>query len=143
MNRLVVLLVAVLVSSGFAFSPIPTTFAAPSLQTLAVVGGQPDDIIVDNAGRLVWGDLAHGTVDRLQGNRVGDERIRAGLPKGWRVGDKTGTGERGTTNDVAFVWPPGRGPIIVTAYLTATTAATGERNAALAEVGRLAAAVVG
>lgn len=79
----------------------------------------------------------------LQGNRVGDERIRAGLPKGWRVGDKTGTGERGTTNDVAFVWPPGRGPIIVTAYLTATTAATGERNAALAEVGRLAASVVG
>jgi len=78
----------------------------------------------------------------LEGNRTGDKRIRAGLPKGWRVGDKTGTGERGTANDVALVWPPGRGPIIVTAYLTATTAAAGERDAALADVGRLAASIV-
>jgi len=82
-------------------------------------------------------------LDWLQGNRTGDHRIRAGLPKGWRVGDKTGTGERGTANDVAFVWPPGRGPIIVTAYLTATTAAAGERDEALAEVGRLTASIVG
>lgn len=79
----------------------------------------------------------------LQANRTGDERIRAGLPKGWRVGDKTGTGERGTANDVAFIWPPGRGPIIATAYLTGTAAAAGERNAALAEVGRLVASIVG
>jgi sugar lactone lactonase YvrE len=35
-----------------------------------VVGGQPDDITVDNQGRLVWGDLANGTIDRLQGRRV-------------------------------------------------------------------------
>jgi beta-lactamase class A len=79
----------------------------------------------------------------LQANQTGGERIRAGLPKGWRVGDKTGTGERGTANDIAIVWPPGRGPIVVTAYLTATTAAAAQRNAALAEVGRLAASVVG
>jgi beta-lactamase class A len=79
----------------------------------------------------------------LEANQTGGERIRAGLPKGWRVGDKTGTGERGTTNDIAIVWPPGRGPIIVTAYLTAATAAAAQRNAALAEVGRLAASIVG
>jgi beta-lactamase class A len=79
----------------------------------------------------------------LQANRTGDERIRAGLPKGWRVGDKTGTGERGTANDVAIVWPPARGPLIVTAYLTGTDAAAEQRNAALAEVGRLAASVIG
>lgn len=79
----------------------------------------------------------------LQANRTGDERIRAGLPKGWRVGDKTGTGERGTANDVAIVWPPTRGPLIVTAYLTGTDATAAQRNAALAEVGRLAASVIG
>jgi beta-lactamase class A len=79
----------------------------------------------------------------LEANQTGGERIRAGLPKGWRVGDKTGTGERGTANDIAIVWPPGRGPIIVTAYLTATTAVAAQRNAALAEVGRLAASIVG
>ncbi len=41
-----------------------------TLQTLAVVGGQPDDITVDARGRLVWGDIARGTVDRLDGKRI-------------------------------------------------------------------------
>ena len=40
--------------------------------------------------------------------------IRAGLPSAWTVGDKTGSGERGTRNDVAIVWPPDRAPWIVT-----------------------------
>src|SRR5262245_27699162 len=42
----------------------------------------------------------------LIGNKTGDTRLRAGLPAGWRVGDKTGSGERGTTNDVGVFWPP-------------------------------------
>jgi beta-lactamase class A len=74
----------------------------------------------------------------LVGNRTGDERIRAGLPAGWRVGDKTGTGSYGTANDVAVVWPPGGAPIAV-AVLTSRSAEDATRdNALLAE----AAAVV-
>ncbi len=44
--------------------------AVGSLQVLATVGGQPDDITVDTHGRLVWGDLASGTLDRLQKGHV-------------------------------------------------------------------------
>ncbi len=44
--------------------------AVGSLQVLATVGGQPDDITVDTHGRLVWGDLASGTLDRLQKGQV-------------------------------------------------------------------------
>ena len=78
----------------------------------------------------------------LNGNKTGDTRLRANLPNGWRVGDKTGSGERGTTNDVGLVWPPQRAPIIVAIYLT-ETAATGERrNATLAAVGRSVAAAL-
>ena len=47
-----------------------------------MVGGQPDDITVDNAGRLVWGDLAHGTIDRLQGNRVVTVARGISVPEG-------------------------------------------------------------
>jgi beta-lactamase class A len=72
----------------------------------------------------------------LVGNKTGDARLRAGLPADWRVGDKTGSGERGTTNDVAVVWPPGRAPVIVSVYLTDTTQAADRRNATLAAVGR-------
>lgn len=47
----------------------PTADAAENVQVLALVGGQPDDITVSQ-GHLVWGDLARGTIDRLDGHRV-------------------------------------------------------------------------
>jgi beta-lactamase class A len=78
----------------------------------------------------------------LVGNKTGDTRLRAGLPAGWRVGDKTGSGERGTTNDVGVFWPPDRAPVIVSIYLTETTAAPERRNATLAAVGRAVASAL-
>ncbi len=77
----------------------------------------------------------------LVATKTGDKRLRAGVPKGWRVGDKTGSGDNNTANDVAVIWPPGRPPMIVTAYYTASHASEDERSAVLAEVGRLATAV--
>lgn len=76
----------------------------------------------------------------LVANKTGDKRLRADIPPNWRVGDKTGAGENNTTNDVAVLWPPGRAPLIVTALYTASRGSEDERNAVLAEVGRLAAA---
>src|SRR4051794_16208074 len=77
----------------------------------------------------------------LVANKTGDKRLRAGLPKHSRVGDKTGSGSNNATNDVAVIWPPGRAPIIVAAYYAEARASDEERSAVLAEVGRLAAAV--
>jgi beta-lactamase class A len=59
------------------------------------------------------------------------------LPKHWRVGDKTGTGERGATNDIAVAWPPDRRPIILSAYYAGSTASVEERSAVLADVARI------
>jgi beta-lactamase class A len=72
---------------------------------------------------------------------TGRERLRAGLPSDWRVGDKTGTwnGTTNAANDVAICWPPGRAPIIIACYLSASTASPAERNAAHAEVARIVA----
>lgn len=52
-------------------------------------------------------------VDLLKRNLTGDERIRAGVPKGWTVADKTGTGDYGTANDFAVVWPPSGDPLVI------------------------------
>ncbi|MEU5906913.1 class A beta-lactamase [Micromonospora sp. NPDC047527] len=49
----------------------------------------------------------------LRGNTTGGALIRAGVPDGWVVGDKTGTGGYGTRNDIAVIWPPDRAPIIL------------------------------
>ena len=47
----------------------------------------------------------------LEATRTGDKRLRAGLPAGWRVGDKTGTSNNAVFNDVAIAWPPGGAPL--------------------------------
>jgi beta-lactamase class A len=75
--------------------------------------------------------------DWLIANRTGAKRIRAKLPKDWRVGDKTGTGSHGSTNDIAIIWPPGRAPLIVAVYLTQTSAEAARREAAIADIGAL------
>ncbi|RXT54725.1 class A beta-lactamase [Bosea sp. Tri-44] len=74
----------------------------------------------------------------LVANKTGDKRLRAGVPKGWRVGDRTGTGSNNATNDIGVIWPPGRAPLIVTAYYAESRGSLPEREAVLAEVGRLA-----
>ena len=77
----------------------------------------------------------------LVANKTGDKRLRAGVPQGWRIGDKTGTGNNNATNDIGVIWPPGRAPLVVTAYYTESRASFPEREAVLAEVGRLAASL--
>lgn len=56
--------------------------------------------------------------DWMIGNTTGATRIRAGVPAGWIVADKTGAGDYGTVNDIAVIWPPGRPPILLAVYLT-------------------------
>lgn len=59
--------------------------------------------------------------DWLLGNTTGAKRIRAGVPAGWRVGDKTGSGDYGTANDLGVLWPqdPQSGsPVVLAVYHT-------------------------
>lgn len=114
------------------------------------VPGDPRDTtmpaaMAQNLRKLMFeGALAKSSLEQLKSwllaNRTGDARLRARLPAGWRVGDKTGSGERGSTNDVGILWPPDAAPLIVAAYLTQTAASMNERNEALATVGEAAAA---
>ncbi|MFD7640653.1 class A beta-lactamase [Kitasatospora sp. NPDC059795] len=47
-------------------------------------------------------------------NTTGGPYIRAGVPAGWKVGDRTGNAAYGTRNDIAVLWPDGgRAPVVV------------------------------
>jgi beta-lactamase class A len=70
---------------------------------------------------------------------TGNDRLRAGLPRDWVVGDKTGTGQRGAVNDVAIAVPPGRAPILIASYLSDGKAGLPALTAAQADIGRLVA----
>mgnify|MGYP003584457825 CR=1 FL=1 len=76
--------------------------------------------------RLLAGDVLSSAsreqlIGWLVGATTGMARLRAGLPRDWRTGDKTGTGANGAVNDVAITWPPGRAPIVMAVYLSGST----------------------
>ncbi len=73
--------------------------------------------------RVLLGDALDASsraqlTDWMLGNRVGTARIRAGVPAGWRVADRTGTGAYATANDIAMLYPPLRAPIALAVYTT-------------------------
>lgn len=103
--------------------------------------------MLGNIRKLVLGNALSGASKEqltkwLLGNKTGDTRLRAKLPADWKVGDKTGSGDHGSTNDVGVIWPAQGAPIIVTIYLTETDAKPEQRNAALAAVGQAVAATI-
>jgi beta-lactamase class A len=73
----------------------------------------------------------------LKKNKTGYKRIRAGVPKGWIVGDKTGTGDYGTTNDIGIIWPPTGSPIVVAIYFTQHIKSAAPRDDVIASVSRI------
>ncbi len=66
-------------------------------------------------------------------------RLRAGLPKGWRIANKPGTWDEVSTNDIGVIFPPGRDPIVVAAYLGEAPGKTADQEAVLADVARIVA----
>jgi beta-lactamase class A len=79
----------------------------------------------------------------LRGNTTGATRIRAGVPAGWIVGDKTGGGDYGTNNDVAVLWPPGKPPIVLALYMTLREKDAKPKNEVLAEATRVVVGAIG
>ncbi len=76
----------------------------------------------------------------LIADKVGDKRLRAGLPPFWGVGDKTGSGDPGTANAIGILRPPGRAPLLAGVYYTESDAPMDARNAIHKEVGEIIAA---
>jgi beta-lactamase class A len=69
----------------------------------------------------------------MRGAKTGLDRIRAGVPRGWSVGDKTGTTNT-AGNDVAILWPPNGAPIVLAVYFAEVKGPDRERDAAIAGV---------
>lgn len=80
--------------------------------------------------------------ERLRGWMIGSatglDRLRAGLPRDWIAGDKTGTSANDQTNDVAFaIDPSGKtGPLLIVSFLNVPEPQAAERNFAHAAIAR-------
>ncbi|HWU00831.1 MAG TPA: serine hydrolase, partial [Terriglobales bacterium] len=120
----------------------------PTLNT--AIPGDPRDTTSPQA---MVGDLQNLLLDNLlsdtsrqqlttwmANSQTGNKRLRAGLPEGWREGDKTGTGDHATANTAAIIWPPKGAPILAAVYYTASSASRDDQEKVHAEVGRILAA---
>jgi beta-lactamase class A len=67
---------------------------------------------------------------------TGLKRLRAGIPKDWKVADRTGTSYT-VRNDIALLRPPGRGPILVSVYTDGVTLPDWKADALIAQVGQI------
>jgi len=89
---------------------------------------------------LLGSALSAGSRERLRGwlvaTKTGGKRLRAGLPPGFRAGDKTGTGNNGATNDIAIVWPEAKPALLIAAYSVGSSASTERLSEMLADVAR-------
>jgi beta-lactamase class A len=113
------------------------------------VPGDPSDTttpraMVDSLLRIFTQDVLSLTsramlIDWLGAAQTGLDRVRAGLPRGWPAGDKTGTGANGAVNDLCLVYPPERRPIFVAVYMSESTLDVKTLSAAHAEIGRIVA----
>ena len=73
----------------------------------------------------------------MESNVTGLDRLRRDLPADWRAADKTGSNGTHTSNDIAILWPTGRQPVIVAAYITQCPGPEDKRAAMLTEIGKL------
>ncbi|WP_337262438.1 MULTISPECIES: class A beta-lactamase [unclassified Serratia (in: enterobacteria)] len=73
----------------------------------------------------------------MKGNTTGDKRIRAGVPAGAIVADKTGGGDYGTTNDIGIVWRENRAPVAIVVYFTQPQQDAKANNEVIAAAARI------
>lgn len=89
---------------------------------------------------LTPGVLSEKSRDLLQNwllkNETGSSLIRAGVPKDWRVGDKTGRSGQGEVNDVAVIYPPNGARLFVAIYSMTPSLSDEKRSAIVAQVTR-------
>jgi beta-lactamase class A len=75
-------------------------------------------------------------------SKTGVGRLRAGLPSGWRLAHKTGTGMHGSSNDAGMIWRPHAAPLVAAVYLTGSPLGESARDRIIAAVARAVAAAV-
>jgi beta-lactamase class A len=115
--------------------------------------GDPHDTttpaaMAGNLQRFVLGKvLSAESRDRLTGWMVdcktGGNRLRGGLPKDWKIGDKTGNNGKDATGDIAVVWPKPDVAILVSAYTQGGSPTPAQQEALFAEIGRMVAQRLG
>jgi beta-lactamase class A len=72
----------------------------------------------------------------LVGCQTGADRLRAGLPGNWVIGDKTGSNGKDAAGDIAVAWPKADVPIVMSVYTRGGSPSSEQLESAFAGIGR-------
>jgi beta-lactamase class A len=110
--------------------------------------GDPHDTttpaaMAGNLRRFVLGEVLSTSsrehlTDWMRNCKTGNNRLRAGLPKTWKVGDKTGNNGKDASGDIAVAWSNSGGPVLICAYTQGGSPTAPQLEAVFAEIGRMA-----
>jgi len=95
-----------------------------------------------NLRRLLLGRvLSARSRERLTGWMVncktGDDRLRGGIPKAWRIADKTGSNGKDAAGDIAVAWPKPGTPVLICAYTQGGLPTAARLASVFADIGRM------
>lgn len=90
---------------------------------------------------LLAGPLSQAGRDRLGGwlvdCKTGDNRLRGGLPKTWKIANKTGNNGKDASGDIALVWPAPDRPVAICVYTQGGSPSPEQVQATFAAIGRM------
>jgi beta-lactamase class A len=69
--------------------------------------------------------------------KTGDDRLRGGIPKGWRIADKTGNNGKDASGDIAMAWPKPDSPVLICLCVQGGAPSTPQIEAVFADIGRM------
>ena len=110
--------------------------------------GDPHDTttpaaMAGNFRRFVFGRVLSDASPRarftgwLVGCRTGDDRLRAGLPRTWKIADKTGNNGKDAAGDIAVAWRPPGAPLVICAYVQGGSPTSAQIREVFAAIGPL------
>jgi beta-lactamase class A len=88
-------------------------------------------------GKVLSPDSRQRLVGWMLDCKTGGNRLRGGLPKGWRIGDKTGYNGTDAAGDIAVVWPKSDSAVLICAYTQGGSPTAAQLETVFADVGRI------
>jgi beta-lactamase class A len=101
--------------------------------TPAAMAGNLRSLIL---GKVLSRDSRERLTGWMQACKTGDNRLRAGLPKGWRIGDKTGNNGKDAAGDIAVTWSMRGEPVLICAFTQRGSPTPRQVETVFAEIGR-------
>lgn len=71
----------------------------------------------------------------MEGNKVADDLLRASLPDGWFIADRSGASDYGVRGIISIVWSENRQPLVIAMYVRKDGSSMNERDKVISDIG--------